>query len=87
MNYFKRTFILLGLFFVISGAVENISAQKVRLRAQVTPECDSVAAPSRWKFADIYADGNIAVQGKLFLSRRVHLRYFKPRRADALFLI
>ncbi len=37
------------------------NAQKVRLRAQVTPECTS--ANPNLKFADIYADGNIAVQG------------------------
>ena len=36
-------------------------AQKVRLRAQITPQCDSPG--SNWKFADIYADGNLAVQG------------------------
>ncbi len=35
-------------------------AQKVRLRSQITPNCGS---SSNAKFADIYADGNIAVQG------------------------
>ncbi|MBP6004719.1 MAG: VCBS repeat-containing protein [Pyrinomonadaceae bacterium] len=38
----------------------GVSAQKVRLRAQITPNCGS---SSNLKFADIYADGNIAVQG------------------------
>lgn len=36
-------------------------AQKVRLRAQITPPCET--SGSRLRFADIYADGNIAVQG------------------------
>ena len=39
----------------------SVAAQKVRLRAQITPSCTS--GSSNWKFADIYADGNIAVQG------------------------
>jgi len=38
----------------------SVSAQKVRLRSQITPTCGS---SSNLKFADIYADGNIAVQG------------------------
>lgn len=37
------------------------SAQKVRLRSQTTPNCPSGSSP--WKFADIFGDGNIAVQG------------------------
>ena len=37
-----------------------VSAQKVRLRAQITPAC---ATSLNSKFADIYADGNIAVMG------------------------
>ena len=36
------------------------AAQKVRLRSQITPQC---AVTSNLKFADIYADGNIAVMG------------------------
>jgi hypothetical protein len=34
--------------------------QKVRLRSKITPNCGS---SSTWKFADIYAEGNIAVMG------------------------
>jgi hypothetical protein len=41
--------------------INGIYGQKVRLRAQITPTCDSFG--SNLKFADIYADGNIAVQG------------------------
>ena len=36
-------------------------AQRVRLRGQVTPSCPS--GTSIWKFADIFAEGNTAVQG------------------------
>lgn len=48
------------IFATISGFNETIIAQKVRLRAEIDPSC---ATSSRLKFADIYADGNIAVQG------------------------
>lgn len=37
-------------------------AQRVRLRAQLTPPCPAVGNVN-WKFADIYAEGGIAVQG------------------------
>lgn len=36
--------------------------QKVRLRSQITPTCTSVSGQNI-KFADIFAEGNIAVQG------------------------
>lgn len=52
--------VLLFVFAFLSGLVPDVSAQKVRLRSQITPTC---ATTSRLKFADIYADGNIAVQG------------------------
>ncbi len=51
---------VLGVLMLIAGFGESIFAQKVRLRSQITPTC---ATTSRLKFADIYADGNIAVQG------------------------
>ena len=44
------------VLFIFSGA----TAQKVRLRAQIKPEC---TGNENSRFADIYADGNIAVQG------------------------
>jgi hypothetical protein len=56
----KTSFLLIAFFVLILGASENLFAQKVRLRAQITPNCGST---SNLKFADIYADGNIAVQG------------------------
>lgn len=49
-------FCLLLTLITVSGA----KAQKVRLRSQITPNCGST---SNLKFADIFADGNIAVQG------------------------
>jgi len=49
---------ILGMLLL--GAGVETSAQKVRLRAQITPNCGN---NSNLKFADIYADGNIAVQG------------------------
>src|SRR5687767_5267505 len=56
----KRTLItavLIGIAFAITGTVE---AQKIQLRGKLTPTC---ATTSSLKFADIYADGNIAVMG------------------------
>ncbi len=45
----------------MTGFSFDISAQKVRLRSQITPQC---ASPNpNLKYSDIYADGNIAVQG------------------------
>lgn len=48
----------LAAAFLVSGPA---IAQKVRLRAQITPTCNS--SGSALKFADIFAEGNIAVQG------------------------
>ena len=55
--YLRAFFLLalISLFFAVSA-----DAQKVRLRAQITPNCGS---SSQLKFADIYAEGNIAVMG------------------------
>ena len=61
--FFKRprfAFLLLAVLFLTTGFSSSIFAQKVRLRSQITPPC---ASTSIAKFADIYADGNIAVQG------------------------
>lgn len=61
----KFSFVVRALIvFVLASALATIaSAQKVRLRAQITPNCTVVSGSSGSKFADIYADGNIAVQG------------------------
>jgi len=56
-----KIFLLILLFLLTGGFCAEVNAQKVRLRSQITPDCDS--SNSRLKFADIYADGNIAVQG------------------------
>jgi hypothetical protein len=60
----SRHFILI-LFATLLSLTFNISGQKVRLRAQITPTCPEVRiiAGSGIRFADIYGDGNIAVQG------------------------
>ncbi len=57
---FKKSLFIFSLLLIVFSFVENTSAQKVRLRSQITPNC---AVNSLAKFADIYADGNIAVQG------------------------
>jgi hypothetical protein len=57
----KISFILIAFFVTLFGLNQDLSAQKVRLRGKVTPACAS--GTSAWKFADIFADGNIAVQG------------------------
>ncbi len=47
--------------FMIAG---NIYAQKVRLRGFINPNCTPmIASRPQWRYADLYADGNIAVQG------------------------
>jgi len=58
---YKFVFGFILLAFSVFFLSDTLSAQKVRLRAQITPECAS--GTSKNKFADIYADGNIAVQG------------------------
>ena len=58
----KLSFLLIAFFALTFGVSENLFAQKVRLRGQVTPACAS-SQGANLKFADIFADGNIAVQG------------------------
>lgn len=54
------TFLTLAALLVLLHVLES-PAQRIRLRSQITPPCDS--SGSNLKYADIYADGNIAVQG------------------------
>jgi hypothetical protein len=62
VTYRFRKIVFLFVFFIfILGLTGALEAQKVRLRSQITPTCNS--SGSRLKFADIYAEGNIAVQG------------------------
>jgi len=48
---------------IFTLTVADVNAQKVRLRSQVTPNCTPANGSANLKFADIHADGNIAVQG------------------------
>lgn len=51
------------LVFLVFGFIYHAAAQKVRLRGTIKPNCTVVAGNQNSKFADIYGDGNIAVQG------------------------
>ncbi|HEY0461889.1 MAG TPA: FG-GAP-like repeat-containing protein [Pyrinomonadaceae bacterium] len=64
-DYFKVSVPLFCLFALVLGLSLGASAQKVRLRSRITPNCTQVRATGSgvWKFADIFAEGNIAVQG------------------------
>lgn len=53
---------MIALCVMVLGLAATASAQKVRLRSQITPVCTSTSG-ANLKFADVYADGNIAVQG------------------------
>jgi hypothetical protein len=61
---FTSRFIVSAAFLaaIVISAGSSASAQHLRLRAQITPQCTS-SAGSNLKFADIFADGNIAVMG------------------------
>lgn len=67
MSMFLKTLkkypVILLLFLAVAGAGFQAFGQKVRLRAQIAPECTVVSGNPDWKYADIWADGNIAVQG------------------------
>jgi hypothetical protein len=55
-------FLTLSLLIAVTAiATVEVSAQKVRLRSRVNPNCAGASANLR--YSDIYADGNIAVQG------------------------
>lgn len=56
----KKNLCLIGLAALSIFFSVDAAAQKVRLRSQIVPPC---ANNGSLKFADIYADGNIAVQG------------------------
>lgn len=66
LKFIKQTrvfAVITGLIFSIFVLSGDISAQKVRLRSRITPNCTAVSGTPTWKFSDIYADGNLAVQG------------------------
>src|SRR5215204_3260267 len=56
----KNILITALLVSIAVGTAGSAHAQKVRLRSQITPNCGN---SSNLQYADIYADGNIAVQG------------------------
>ena len=68
MSYFyervRPQFVLMSMLAFCIGMAATVAsaAQPVRLRANITPNCNSTFGASA-KFADIYAEGNIAVQG------------------------
>lgn len=65
-NRYFRLRLLVAVFAICTAVLalaSTAAAQKVRLRSQITPTCTQVRATSGWRFSDIYADGNIAVQG------------------------
>ena len=55
-----RRAIFVGALLVL--IVSNAAAQRVHLRAQLAPECTSTAG-ANLRYADVFADGNIAVLG------------------------
>ena len=57
---FRVFAVFIGLFLLILGLQTDIFARRIRLRSQIAPTC---ATTSSLKFADIYADGNLAVMG------------------------
>lgn len=56
--FVKKSLLFFSIFIFMFTC--SIFAQKVRIRSQITPTC---ATSSALKFADIYAEGNIAVVG------------------------
>ena len=58
----KSFLLVLSVAFFVISLSSYVSAQKVKLRGKVTPECTTSGNPD-WKFADVFAEGNIAVQG------------------------
>ncbi len=65
MNGFRSSFA--SLILIVSSLLlvsASVSAQKLRLRSNINPFCTRPDGTStNLKFADIYADGNLAVQG------------------------
>ena len=56
----RRVVFVLSFFAAMLCGYLGADAQKVRLRSRITPDC---GVTSDLKFADIWADGNIAVMG------------------------
>jgi hypothetical protein len=56
-----RLFTIACIIFMMCAFSFSAAAQRIRLRANINPACTTTVTNA--KFADIYADGNIAVQG------------------------
>lgn len=56
----RRVALVLLITAFVCVAFISVDAQKVRLRSKITPNC---GVSSQLKFADIWADGNLAVMG------------------------
>ena len=52
--------LIIGFIFLTVSFSNDVFARKIKLRSQISPGC---ATTSALKYADIYADGNIAVMG------------------------
>jgi len=57
----RRIVFIVSLLIAVGNL--TVDAQKVRLRSRITPGCTVVSGNAQLKFADIWADGNIAVMG------------------------
>ncbi len=68
MSRSNKLYYLSVQYFSIFAAIifilcSTTAAQSLRLRAQINPNCAVAGGNPSLKYADIYADGNIAVQG------------------------
>ncbi len=61
LNNFRFLSFVFVFAVLLFGLNENLSAQKVKIRSKITPT--TCTTSSSLKFADIYADGNLAVMG------------------------
>ena len=59
----RALFVIALLVGIIATSGTSVNAQRVRLRSRINPPCSTGSNNPSWKFSDIYADGNIAVQG------------------------
>lgn len=66
-RFYNRLCVTTRWFLVFSACLlvcsVTVSAQKLRLRAQINPNCTIPTGLPTLKYSDIYADGNVAVQG------------------------
>ena len=68
LNSRVRLITIVSMAIVFATMALSASAQKVRLRSQITPPCTAIPGASNpnWKFADLFGDGNIAVLGSYY---------------------